>query len=65
MGRFPRTTQTPHTKTSDFFWISGVRELRSYGVKELGSSDCHITNGGALQSGHTDSIHDRSEGTRS
>ena len=27
------------------FWGYGVRELRSYGVKELWSSDLHILNG--------------------
>ena len=36
--------------------ISGVGELQSYGIKELGSSDLHIFNGDALQSsGHPDS----------
>ena len=31
-------------------WISGVGVSQSYGIKELGSSDLHILNGGALQS---------------
>ena len=44
-GDFPVLPKLHTRKPLIFFWISGVRELRSYGVKELGSSDLHILKG--------------------